>query len=92
MANNNRSTQENTCAVDGVTTFVSNALLPYPPRGVHCNSDVTYKVTYANGSRAIMAWSAGVDYDHSIVGVSTRNGSRVALVGASLANPLIPLY
>ena len=59
-----------------------------PPRGVCSNVDRTFKVTFPDGSRGHIAYLAGLDRPHRIIGVSTTGGSAIS----SASKLIYPLY
>ena len=62
------------------TAAFGAAVKTVTPRGVSSTVSRSFKVTYANGTRAIRYFLAGVDYPHAIVGISTTNGSAISNV------------
>lgn len=78
------STQESVHSVIGsgnasaTTAAFGDSVKTEVPRGVSSTVTRTFKVTYADGTRAMRHFIAGVEYPHNIVGISAASGTAIS--------------
>ena len=86
--NHNYSTQESVHAGTGVVRFVSGTALTDIPRKIHSNVTRHFKLTFVNGTSAIMLLSAGGEYNYAVRLVESSTATAIPAVSTLV----FPIY
>lgn len=86
--NKNFSVQEAVHAGMGVVRYSPTVALTDYPRGIHSNVTRNFKLTFANGTSAIMLLNSGNGYPYSITLVQSSTATAIAAVSTLV----FPIY
>jgi len=78
MSNKRYSAQEAVNPAYSVKVFGASALTP--PRCVRSTVDRSFKVTFYDGTRIVMPFTAGQEVNAQIISISTSNGSAISSI------------